>query len=422
MNRPGYFESSRSFLFGFIVPLFCSGLFFGTTLAAQTSPGNTKPGAGVSDEGLKNAKENSRNAGDVVDHWKNIWKKETGGQTRSQASSDNTGDKTGEQAKDRQRFKNPGNAGKPGTSEKSGAGTQKKPAGATPAEKRGGSSLVAQNIQQNRAEDSSFVGLFLQFFGVMSVLLGGFYLVMRFLKNKTGSLGGGNDLVQVIASVPLVQGKFIQIVDLAGKLMVLGVADSGVNMLAEIEDSRTADRIRLWQSNRVAGAALPEGLLEKLTGLIKGGDFRFWNQAAESGRQNEKEAPPFKEMLRRQGGQIHPAPGSPPPPNPTRGGQREPAQTSVISESERSAGGERAEFAYSDLEDDYGTDAAHVDVTRNRPRAGRDQFGNYTPLDYRDGDMVDETHAPHASYPENQDLQELLKAQRRRLAALKKRG
>jgi flagellar biogenesis protein FliO len=150
------------------------------------------------------------------------------------------------------------------------------------------------------ADDApSFLSVVFRFFALMAVMVGLFYLAVRYLRNKTGApVMGGSDLVQVLVSVPLVQGKFLQIVDVAGRLMVLGVSDAGVQMLESVDDGLVADRIRIWQSRRGAGP-VPTSLLDKLQSVLKTSDFRFWMSGDERARKGADFAS-FSEWLGRQ--------------------------------------------------------------------------------------------------------------------------
>ncbi len=148
-----------------------------------------------------------------------------------------------------------------------------------------------------REEGPSFFSVALRFFGLLAVMGGLFYLVMRYIRNKSGlpSVGGG-ELVQVLVSAPLVQGKFLQVVDVAGKLYVLGVSDSGVQMISEINDGIAADRIRLWQSSR-RPVERAQTAMDRLVAAFKGVDVRFWQ-----GSEQKRDFPDFQQLLRAQGG------------------------------------------------------------------------------------------------------------------------
>ena len=118
---------------------------------------------------------------------------------------------------------------------------------------------------------------FVLFISLLGLLL---YFGLRFFRLRNqGLFRRGEDLVQVVISVPLVQGKFLQVVDVAGHLLVLGVSDAGVQLLTNINEGISADRIRLWQS-RQSPQAPPNKMLDKLTSIIKGTDLNFRNTQA----------------------------------------------------------------------------------------------------------------------------------------------
>ncbi|MCB1316111.1 MAG: FliO/MopB family protein, partial [Leptospiraceae bacterium] len=163
---------------------------------------------------------------------------------------------------------------------------------ANPGEEQDGGGLFTDD------EAPSFFGVVFRFFGMMALMVALFYVAVRYIRKRAGGafVSGNNDLVELVVSVPLVQGKFLQIVDVAGKLMVLGVSDAGVQMLSTVDDGITADRIRMWQSER-GTVSVPDDLLTRITDMFKSADFRFWNH---EGREDQNKKANFGEILRKQ--------------------------------------------------------------------------------------------------------------------------
>ena len=166
-------------------------------------------------------------------------------------------------------------------SEESGEPLQKKigPAEPTQVEQQTQDSQLdnADVTGQAREGGPSFASVALRFAGFLSLSLLILYLVLRFFRLRGGtSFRRGDELVELVVSVPLVQGKFLQVVDVAGQLLVLGVSDSGVKFLTNIEDGVSADRIRLWQSRQSTLASHSKikvpTFLEKLLAFAKGED------------------------------------------------------------------------------------------------------------------------------------------------------
>ncbi|MCE9597383.1 MAG: flagellar biosynthetic protein FliO [Spirochaetia bacterium] len=137
-------------------------------------------------------------------------------------------------------------------------------------------------------ERPSFVSTLIRFLGMFVLMIGAFYGVMRYLKSKSvgGSMG---DLATTLGSVALAPGKHLQVVDLAGKILVLGVSEAGVQLVTEVEDARTAERIRIWHSSKPV-IPTPENLLQKVLLALKGSDLKFWNK-------REPSTPSFREHL-----------------------------------------------------------------------------------------------------------------------------
>lgn len=131
----------------------------------------------------------------------------------------------------------------------------------------------------------SFLGTLVRFLLMFGLMIGMFFGVTRYLKSKA-IVGGSGDLAKTLGTVPLAPGKHLQIVDLAGKILVLGVSNAGVQLVSEITDARTADRIRVWHDSRPSFAA-PETLIQKALVALRRTDMRFWKQ----------KQPDFREQL-----------------------------------------------------------------------------------------------------------------------------
>lgn len=259
----------------------------------------------------------------------------------------------------------------------------------------------------DQAEDTSFLSVVFRFVAILAVMLGGFYMFARYTRGRRGLSGTGGDLVQVVASVPLIQGKFLQVVDMAGRLLVLGVSDQSVTLLSEVSDARTADRIRVWQSQNRSVPEAARGALSRLTNLIRGTDFRFWNAAGE-GASGAPERVSFRSVLRSEGGSavadVARAGGPESQGNPAAALQKSQPRT---------ARG-RQPVQADDIDSDSGTG----------PGPGGDFPAEMLePRDLFDFNIPAETAADGASRGDadvdEEELRELLRAQRKRLQRLK---
>jgi flagellar biogenesis protein FliO len=130
---------------------------------------------------------------------------------------------------------------------------------------------------ENQVEPPSFLSVLVKFILLMGALAGGLYFVARYIKQKQGiPLSGENNLLKVIVSLPLMPGKYLQVVELAGQLMVLGVSESGVHLVSRIDDGPTADRIRMWRDSKAADRTAPSGVMDAVLSALSGKNFHFW--------------------------------------------------------------------------------------------------------------------------------------------------
>lgn len=113
---------------------------------------------------------------------------------------------------------------------------------------------------------------------VLSLFAGGFFLLFRVLSKKNRSVVLGNQLVEVIANVPIGQSRFLQIVDIGGSIYVLGSTDHNVSLITQIEDSETLNRIKvesgkiLQGKNRNSFSELMQKVLQRDFSFLQGKD------------------------------------------------------------------------------------------------------------------------------------------------------
>ena len=64
---------------------------------------------------------------------------------------------------------------------------------------------------------------------------------------------GGNVFGKVLGILPLDNRRMIYLVDVMGKVLILGVTDSNINMLGEVTDKDTLDALRLQNNKPLPG-------------------------------------------------------------------------------------------------------------------------------------------------------------------------
>lgn len=94
-------------------------------------------------------------------------------------------------------------------------------------------------------EQPSVLWQFIRTLLTLAVLLGIFYGIFKLYKFKRELPAQNFSAVSSIYEYPLGQNQRLQIIELAGKLMVLGVSENSIQLISEISDKYTVDRIKL---------------------------------------------------------------------------------------------------------------------------------------------------------------------------------
>lgn len=107
-----------------------------------------------------------------------------------------------------------------------------------------------------KTSESSYIWDIVKMIIVLGIMAGGFYYFFKFISKKTGVNARGEGIIQTLAALPVGQNKYVQIVDIAGRILILGVTDGGISLITEITDREQIDRIRIMGS---AAEPVPEG-------------------------------------------------------------------------------------------------------------------------------------------------------------------
>ena len=99
----------------------------------------------------------------------------------------------------------------------------------------------------------SYPMLVLRTIAVLAVIVVGLYVLFRVLVKKRNRIVTDTDIIKVHATFPLAANKLIQVVEIAEKILVLGVSDSNINLIAEVEDKETIDKIKVMSSKEKKG-------------------------------------------------------------------------------------------------------------------------------------------------------------------------
>lgn len=121
-----------------------------------------------------------------------------------------------------------------------------------------------------QVEEESVAWMIIKTILVLALFVGGFYMFFKFVSQKAGLHVSGESAIQILSTVSVGTNKFVQIIDVAGKVFLLGVSDSSINLLTEIKDREDIDRIRLLSSRStpVQGATFQEFIASQVGWVI----------------------------------------------------------------------------------------------------------------------------------------------------------
>jgi flagellar biogenesis protein FliO len=101
----------------------------------------------------------------------------------------------------------------------------------------------------------SYPFMILRTIAVMGVIIIGIYFLFRLLIRNKNRVVTDSEIIKILATYPLAANRIIQVVDIGGQVLVLGVSDSSINLITELEDQEIIDRIRISSSKEKTGAA-----------------------------------------------------------------------------------------------------------------------------------------------------------------------
>lgn len=122
-----------------------------------------------------------------------------------------------------------------------------------------------------QVSDGSYAWDIIKMIIILGIMVGGFYYFFKFVSKKTGINVHGEDMIQILASSAVGQNKYIQIIDVAGSILVLGITDGNINLITEITNREQIEHIRiLGADNKPAMEGNFQDLLkERIAGVVK---------------------------------------------------------------------------------------------------------------------------------------------------------
>jgi flagellar protein FliO/FliZ len=105
---------------------------------------------------------------------------------------------------------------------------------------------------------------------ILAAVVGVIYLLFHLLKRGFRRQLPQNDLIRVLGSRSLSGNRALHLVSMGRSVYLVGAAESGISLIAEIKDQETLDQIRLESSQVLP----PQGFAQFFQSLWKGGGKR----------------------------------------------------------------------------------------------------------------------------------------------------
>jgi len=135
-------------------------------------------------------------------------------------------------------------------------------------------------------EAPSFIEIFIRFILILAIFGISFYYVIRYFKKKNYIMNDNLSPIQVLASIPIMSGKFLQIVDVAGQIMILGVSENNINLIQIVENSIIAEKIRLWHEEYKKKQSINQIQIRTIIDKLLGKGFSFWYEEKNKNNKN----------------------------------------------------------------------------------------------------------------------------------------
>jgi len=93
--------------------------------------------------------------------------------------------------------------------------------------------------------NTSTTGAYIRFILMISIVVVIIYIISLLIKRAIKKSGKVGDASAVLSSQPLGGGRFIQVVFVSGKYLVLGVTGDNISLLSEVTDPKEIERLEI---------------------------------------------------------------------------------------------------------------------------------------------------------------------------------
>lgn len=107
------------------------------------------------------------------------------------------------------------------------------------------------------------IGVFIRMIVVLLIVIGLIYGVFWFIKNKTNAVKTDDEFLRRVAYIDVAPGKSVEVVTLIDKAYLIGVTDSQITLLGEIDDKELIQAMNL-QADKTQNTKKPVNFAEVL--------------------------------------------------------------------------------------------------------------------------------------------------------------
>ena len=111
---------------------------------------------------------------------------------------------------------------------------------------------TSEEIVQQRSTSTGW--LFFRMILVLLVVVGCIYAVFYFVKKSTNPTNENDPFLKKVASITLSPGKSVQVITLQNHCYILGVSDSNVQLISELDDKDLIDAMNLEADKEPSGS------------------------------------------------------------------------------------------------------------------------------------------------------------------------
>ncbi len=133
-------------------------------------------------------------------------------------------------------------------------------------------------------EAPSFVSIFSRF--VFTLLFFGIFLyfLIQYFKKKNWIVNQNLSPIKILGSIPLMSGKYLQIIDIYGQIVILGISENNINVVQIVENSRISEKLRLWYEENQKRNQQSQWNISDFLQKVFGNSFSFWHQKIKTQR------------------------------------------------------------------------------------------------------------------------------------------